>query len=218
MTDAVKVLASKRRWCVTGTPLNNSFEDFNGENNSYQSYASMILKLILILTTKEYSLCISGLYIEFYLFLSSTTHHTLHHSQDNITYHITTHHTTPHHTTVYYITAQQHITSQHNTSHTAQHLIFILFFFSIIQVNFLSLELTFSIKASGTITQSSLVVRRITEEGKGRDVIVNIEYMYGQLLHILKFFRIFFVIISFLPSVIPHSQPFIYLFPPFLTY
>ena len=40
MTDAVKVLASKRRWCVTGTPLNNSFEDFNGENNSYQSYAS----------------------------------------------------------------------------------------------------------------------------------------------------------------------------------
>ena len=40
MTDAVKVLASKRRWCVTGTPLNNSFEDFNGENHSYQSYDS----------------------------------------------------------------------------------------------------------------------------------------------------------------------------------
>ena len=32
------MLASKRRWCVTGTPLNNSFEDFNGENNSYQSH------------------------------------------------------------------------------------------------------------------------------------------------------------------------------------
>lgn len=31
MTLAVRVLASKRRWCVTGTPLNNAFEDFDGQ-------------------------------------------------------------------------------------------------------------------------------------------------------------------------------------------
>ena len=155
-------------------------------------------------------------FIFFYQAQHTTPHHTLHHSQDNITCHITTQHTTPHHRILHHSTTTHHITTWHQPYCIAPN--FYLIFLSIIQVNFLSLELTFSIKASGTITQSSLVVRRITEEGKGRDVIVNIEYMYGQLLHILKFFRIFFVIISFLPSVIPHSQPFIYLFPPFLTY
>jgi SNF2 family DNA or RNA helicase len=31
MTNAVRVLPSRRRWCVTGTPLNNAFEDFDGQ-------------------------------------------------------------------------------------------------------------------------------------------------------------------------------------------
>ena len=31
MRDAVKALVSKRRWCVTGTPMHNGFEDFDGQ-------------------------------------------------------------------------------------------------------------------------------------------------------------------------------------------
>ena len=30
MSKACMTLVSKRRWCVTGTPLNNAFEDFDG--------------------------------------------------------------------------------------------------------------------------------------------------------------------------------------------
>ena len=31
MRDAVRALVSKRRWCVTGTPMHSGFEDFDGQ-------------------------------------------------------------------------------------------------------------------------------------------------------------------------------------------
>jgi SWI/SNF-related matrix-associated actin-dependent regulator of chromatin subfamily A3 len=39
MTNAVRVLSSMRRWCVTGTPMNNSFEDLNGQFSFFGIYS-----------------------------------------------------------------------------------------------------------------------------------------------------------------------------------